>query len=354
MKKSGFRAVILAAGFGTRLRPLTLSLPKPLLPVTGLPVLAHTLRALASAGCEAVAVNLHHQGEKIAARFGPEFDGMPIRYSRETSIQGTLGALTALRSFLREREDAVVVNGDSLSRWPFAKLLRHHRQHRPKATVMVSSRARVEDYGGGIGLTRKGRVTSFRPDAPSERARPAEATDEFTEARRGVFAGAHVLCTKLLEDVAEGPSDLITDLYEPLVAGGGQIDAVESNELWFDLGTPRRYLDGVLGWAGRGKLGRRGWTSSEAELSSKASVKSSVIEAGVSVGDDARIRRSLVMSGTTVGAGCRVTDSIIGSSVELSPGTMVENRLVTAARADTKPSEGASIVGGLVYARLDR
>ncbi len=362
MKTPRFRAVVLAAGLGTRLHPLTLSLPKPLLPVAGTPVLGHTLQALRKSGCEAVAINLHYQGEKIASRFGSDFEGMPIRYSREKEIRGTLGALAPLRSFLGESELVVVINGDSLARWPLAKLLRHHQQHTPRATLMVASRARLEDYGGGIGITREGRVTSFRRPDPAEANAPEppglsdsadpEEPEEARGAKRRVFAGAHVFSPGLLTKMAGPPSDFVLDLYQPLVEGGERIDAVESSEQWFDLGTPRRYLEGVIGWAGTSGWRRRGWWSAEAEVHPDASVKGSVLEAGVKVGGGARIRRSLALSGASIGAECKVTDSVIGPTVYLPPGTVVENRLVTEARADTPPHDGASIVGGLVYDRL--
>lgn len=345
MKTPRFRAVVLAAGLGTRLRPLTLSLPKPLLPVAGTPVLGHTLLALQKSGCEEVAINLHYQGDKIASRFGSEFEGMPIRYSREEKIQGTLGALAPLREFLAGSEYVVVLNGDSLARWPLAKLLRHHNQHLPRATLMVSSRARVEDYGGGIGVAREGRVISFQRPGPDE-------LEDSKEIKRRVFAGAHVFSPGLLEVAPDAPSDFVLDLYQPLIEAGERIDAVESSDLWFDLGTPRRYLDGIIGWAKKSGWRRRGWWSSEAEVSREASVKGSVLEAGVRVGESARIRRSLVLSGASIGAGSRVRDSVIGFSVNLPPGTVVENRLVTEARADTPPHDKASVVGGLVYGPL--
>lgn len=353
MNKPRFRAVILAAGLGTRLRPLTLALPKPLLPVAGTPVLGHTLRALRKAGCDGVAINLHYQGEKIASRFGADFDGMPIHYSREETILGTLGALAPLRSFLEPSDQVVVVNGDSLARWPFARLLRHHLRHQPRATLLVSSRARAEDYGGGIGIARDGRITSFEPKPADPGDRRGETARETEEVRRRVFAGAHVFSPSLLDGAAPPPSDFVGDLYQPMVDGNERLDSLESGELWFDLGTPKRYLEGVIAWAGRSGWRRSSWASPEAEIDGDASVKKSVIEAGAKVGATARIRRSLVLSGASVGPGCTVVDSVVGFSVALPSGTVVENRLVTEARADTPPSPKASVVGGLVYDHLE-
>lgn len=344
MKGARFRAVVLSAGFGTRLRPLTLSQPKPLLPIAGTPVLGHTLEALRKSGCEAVAINLHHQGEKIAARFGSEFDGMPIRYSREEEILGTLGALAPLRDFLGESELAVVINGDSLSRWPLAKLLKQHQDERPRATLMVTTRAAVAAFGGGIGIDREGRVVTFLASG-EDRNEPDAQT---AEAKRRVFAGAHVLSRELLERLPDPPSDFVRDLYQPLVEAGDVIRAVESSVPWFDIGTPKRYLEGVIGWAGRG-----GWASAEAEVAKSASVKRSVLEAGVGVGAESKVRRSLLMTGATIGTGGRVYGSIIGPAVRLPAGTVVENRVITGARADTPPDDRASVVGGLVYGPLE-
>lgn len=347
MKTPRFRAVILAAGLGTRLRPLTLSMPKPLLPAAGLPVLGHTLSALQKHGCEAVAVNLHYQGDKIASRFGSDFEGMPIHYSREETILGTLGALAPLGEFLAECELTVVLNGDSLARWPLAKLLKHHSSEGPLATVMVSTRASVEEFGGGIRVGKDGRVQSFLRDDPG----PEEAAGDDKTKRR-VFAGAHVFSHGLLERAPEPPSDFVRDLYQPLVRRGELVDAVESSSAWFDIGTPRRYLEGVIGWSGSSGWSRRGWRNVEAEVDETARVKRSVLEAGVAIEAGVELRRSLVMSGATIGKGGRVTGSIIGPAVQLPPGTVVENRLVTEARADTPPDENASVVGGLVYGPL--
>jgi mannose-1-phosphate guanylyltransferase len=347
LKTPRFRAVILAAGLGTRLRPLTLSTPKPLLPVAGQPLLGHTLASLNKHGCEAVAVNLHYQGDKIAARFGSDFEGMPIHYSREETILGTLGALTPLREFLAECELTVVLNGDSLARWPLVKLLKHHCSGGPLATVMVSTRAPVEEFGGGISVGKDGRVLSFLRREPS--VGEAAADDK---AKRRVFAGAHAFSRGLLARAPEPPSDFVRDLYQPLLQQGERIDAVESSSAWFDIGTPRRYLDGVIGWSKGSGWSRRSWRNVEVEVDSTARIKRSVLEAGATVEADVEVRRSLIMSGATIGRGGRVAGSIIGPAVQLPPGTVVENRLVTEARADTPPDENASIVGGLVYGPL--
>src|SRR6185503_3502396 len=135
------RALVLAAGYGTRLRPLTDELPKPLLPVLGRPLLLRTLDALVDVGCEAAAINLHHLADAIAAAVGDEHRGMRIVYSREEPILGTGGAFVPLREFFAGCATALLVNGDSLCAWPLGELLERHRRGRGAAATASTARA---------------------------------------------------------------------------------------------------------------------------------------------------------------------------------------------------------------------
>ena len=114
------RGFVLAAGYGERLRPLTHFLPKPLLPIAGEPVIGHTLRTLAAARCEAVAVNLHHLPEAIPRQLGTSYHGLPLAYSFEEEIQGTLGALHPQLDFLAAADLVLLVNTERASTPPFA------------------------------------------------------------------------------------------------------------------------------------------------------------------------------------------------------------------------------------------
>ena len=205
MQGSRLRALVLAAGLGTRLRPLTDVAPKPLLPVTGLPILGHTLQQLAAVGCEAAAVNLHHRGDQIRQRFGDSFAGMPLVYSEEPELLGTLGALHPLKEFLAGADMILLINGDSLCRWPLKKLIRRFQAtpaDTAQATLLLTAQAPPADFGGGVGIDRNGRILSFRPNDP----------ERGEVVRRYVFAGAHVISPRLLERVGPGKSDIVHDL----------------------------------------------------------------------------------------------------------------------------------------------
>lgn len=345
MKDSRLRAVVLAAGYGIRLRPLTEFAPKPLLPVQGETIIRRTLCQLARLGCEATAVNLCHMGEAIEEHLGDSVDGMPLTYSPEEEPLGTLGALGPLKQFLRAADLVLVINGDSLCRWPLKRLLKKHRKSGALATMLVSRRVDPGPFGGGVRLNRENHVVAFRGP---------EGADE--KDRHRVFMGAHVLSPELLREVKQGqPSNFISDLYEPLVARGGMVGAVETNRPWHDLGTPQRYLEGVRDWVGRGLLpgaGSRNWVSAQAKVDSDVKMRRTVVEKDCRISAECHLADSLLLPGARVGDRCHVTGSIVGFGVVLPPGTSVEARMVTTVRASSSPHPDDSVVGGLVYSPL--
>ncbi len=315
MPRLRLRALVLAAGRGERLRPLTATLPKPLLPVGGRPLLAWTLERLRAAGCEAAAVNLHHLGRQIRDTFGDRFRGMPLVYSEEPELLGTAGALPPLRAFLEQSDCVLVVNGDSLCRWPLEQLLAAHARRKPAATLLVHRKADLRDFGGGVALE-EDTITAFRPGSLAH-----------ASARRHlVFAGAQVLAPELLARIPEGPGDLVTVLYEPLLAESAPLAAVVTERLWHDLGTPRRYLDGVLDWTFRGS-NRASRVVRGAEVEASATLRRTIVEAGAQVDAEADLRSCVVMPGAKIGKGVRLNRSVIGPGATVAPETAAEETL---------------------------
>lgn len=343
------RAVVLCAGRGLRLRPLTARLPKPLLPAVGRPVLEHTLAELRAIGCTSVAINLHHLPQTIRKRFGSAWQGMGITYSEEPELLGTLGALGPLRDFVAGGDLVLVVNGDSLCRWPLKKLVRRHLKSRADASLLVSKRARPERYGGGVLVGEDGRILALRGGRPAEK-----------KERRRVFAGAHVFVPALLDraakPVAGEPADFVNDLWEPLLTVHGRLQAVETRRRWHDLGTPRRYLEAVLD-AARGRwparLWRRRWMAGGARAEAGSKVKRSVMESGARAERGAKVVHSLLLPGAVASRGSRLSWTILGPDVELPIGAAIRARLVTASRSDVPIPEGGSVVGGVVYSKLE-
>jgi mannose-1-phosphate guanylyltransferase len=349
------RALVLAAGYGTRLAPLTDALPKPLLPVRGRTLVELTLERLARAGCEAAAVNLHHLGGAIRDRLGASYHGLPLTYSEEPEILGTLGALAPLADFFAGCDAVVVVNGDSLCRWPIARLLRRHRARGAAATLLFAAGAPPALYGGGVAIDREGRVVSFRQGSP-EGGAAAPAGGPGPRLRRRVFAGAHVLSPELLARAPERFSHVVYDLWEPLLGEGARLMAVTTRRPWYDLGTPRRLRDAAIEGGAGLKATRwlaRTWVASGARVDRAARLRRSVVEAGAEVAAGARLRRTLLLPGARVGAGAALDGCVVGFGAEVPPEARVRQRMICRRTAGGSVPEGSSIVGDLVYAPLD-
>jgi mannose-1-phosphate guanylyltransferase len=339
-----FRALVLAAGLGTRLRPLTGQLPKPLLPVLGKAVAQRTLEALAAAGCEAAVLNTHHLGEAVQQQLGERCGDMPLTYSHEKEIQGTLGALAPLEDFFADAEAIVLVNGDSLCRWPLARLLRRHRGSGARATLLLSRRADPERFGGGVGIDRDRAVVSLTASGVSA----GEAV------RHCVFAGAHVLSPELLDFVDARPADIVRDLYEPLLAAGAPLQSLLTRRRWHDLGTPERYLEALLAAAQGPWPWGRSWVSPEARVASGARLRQAVVEAGARVEAGAQVEGSAVLPGARVGRGARLVGSLLGPGAELPSASVTEHRMVSKAVRGFRPGPRDTVVGELVFTPLAR
>lgn len=316
------RALVLSAGRGERLRPLTEFLPKPLLPVLGRAIVERTLERLAASGVEAAAVNLHHLGEAIREHLGSEVGGMPLTFSVERRLLGTLGPFGRLQEFFAGVDPVLLVNGDSLCEWPIEEVAAAHRRSGADATLLLTSTADPDAFGGGVVTDLDGTVLSFRGDTGA--------------AGRGVFAGLHIISGRLLEGVEAHPSDIVRQLYEPLLERGA-IHAVFTDRRWHDMGTPERYLVGVLEEAHASAQGAEGsWVSPAAQVDPSANVVRSVIEDSARVGADATVERSLLLRGARVAAGTMVVDSIVGPGVEVEAGARVVGELVTGGSAPTR------------------
>ena len=340
---AGVKALVLAAGYGTRLRPLTHHTPKPALPVCGMPMIAHALRRLARCGIAEVAVNLHHLDEEIPRRLATVPDLPEIVYSFEEELLGTLGALDPLRDFFADARAVLLVNGDSLCRWPVASLLRRHVRSGAAATLLLAAAPDPADYGGGVGVDREGRLVSFRP-----------GRDHGEVAKRYVFAGAHVLSTGLLDRVPPGrAAETIPELYEPLLREGAHLATRVTRRSWHDLGTPRRYLEGAVAWGRPWHRWPDRWVAPDALVASGASLRRVVAEAGSRVESGARLVDCLLLPGARVEEGCRLERVLVGFDTVVPARTRVADRLVTRDRSDETAPDHSSRLGDLWYTPLD-
>jgi mannose-1-phosphate guanylyltransferase len=223
------RAMVLAAGKGTRLRPLTDTLPKPPMSVGGEPLLVHILAFLRAGGIEDVVINLHHLGERIEETIGDgRRYGVRVRYSWEREILDTGGGIKQAEPLLGD-EPFVVCNGDSLLELPLGDVVAHHRASGAIATLAVRPSPEAARYGL-VELDAQNRVRRIagRPDTPID------------EPLRGfMFPGLHVMEPEIFRWMDAGAVfGVARETYPRLLAAGHTVNGFVTEARWINIDTP--------------------------------------------------------------------------------------------------------------------
>lgn len=217
------QAVILAGGKGTRLRPFTTSLPKPLVPVGDFPIIEVVLRQLARHGFREVVISVGHLAELIEAYCG---DGrkwkLKIRYAREDKPLSTAGALRQVRGL---KSEFLTINGDVLTTLDYRKLFMDHKKSGAQATVGVCERQTLVDFGV-IGLDGKNRLQAYT-EKPSYRYL--------------VSMGVNVFSRSVLKHIKPGEALGIPDLIGRIRSAGGLVRGFRNKAEWLDIGRPDDY-----------------------------------------------------------------------------------------------------------------
>ncbi len=280
-------AIVLTAGLGTRLRPLSDVLAKPAMPVAGLTLVERILGQLREAGIADAVLNLHHLGHTITSVVGDGSHlGLRVRYSWERNILGSGGGpARALRLVAGDR--ALVLNGDTLTEFDLGALVRRHEDSGALVTLAVMPNPSPEQYGG-VSADADGVFTGIVPKGAAEPS--------------WHFVGVQVVERAAYEGVSpDEPSHSISGLYRALAAGRpGSVRIAPVTTTFDDIGTPEDYLRTCLRLSaaeGRPTCGAR------ASIASSARVIDSVLWDDVAVDADALVEGCILTSGTHVPAG---------------------------------------------------
>jgi mannose-1-phosphate guanylyltransferase len=339
-------SMILCAGLGTRLRPLTLRAPKPAVPVCGVPLVSWTLGLVAGAGATRAVVNVHHLPDEMvaAAEAGARAAGLPLAISREPVIAGTGGALREARRHLQGADAILLVNGDVLFDVDLGAALAAHRASGALATMLLlpmpegAPYAAVETDPSGAVRRIAGR---FGPgplpsSAPRSEGSAGTSGDRLSPWH---FTGVHVLSPALLDRVPASPfeCDVNRHVYPPLMASGA-VRGLVVDGYWNDLGTPARYLeasrDVLLGKVPPARFARAAPLARSRELAPGIRVG-----AGAAIDPAARlVAPAFVGAGCGVPAGATVEDAVIWDGTALAPGERVVRAI--AAGTDRVKAEG--------------
>jgi NDP-sugar pyrophosphorylase family protein len=293
------KAMILAAGYGERLWPLSCDRTKPAFPVLGKPLVGFVAEYLARYGFEDVVVNLHHQPDSVRAALGDGSKfGVRLQYVHEPVILGTSGALDNARELL-QGGTFVVVNGKLITDLDLRAALETHRQQKALATLVLLPNPKHERFS--IVETRDGLVTGFG-GMPVPRAPDAEPPLMFT--------GIHILESRIFDYIPRGVfSHTITDVYLPALAQGERIAAHVAEGMWYELSTLKRYLDISLALLSRQETDV--YAGRDSSIHPDANVHDAVLWDDVTVESGADIRRAVLGDRVRIGAGERIEDAVV-------------------------------------------
>ena len=328
------RAVVLVGGFGTRLRPLTHTTPKPLLPVGHLTILEHVLTNLARGGVTEAVLSLGFMPDDFRAAY-PDGTcaGVQLQYAVEDEPLDTAGAIrfAAVTAGFTD-ETIVALNGDVLTDLDIAALVAFHRERGAEGTLHL---IRVEDPSafGVVPTDAQGRVESFI-EKPSRETAPTNL----------INAGTYVLEASVLARIpADRPVSIERETF-PAMAADGTLYGYATDDYWLDTGRPDQYLQANLDLLDGARLGPPiDPLGIGAVVEPGAQVARSVVGAGCRVERGATVTSSVLMPCASVAAGAVVADSIVGRGVVVGAGA----RLIDVVIGDNERVTGGTVLDGV-------
>ena len=324
--------MILAAGFGTRLRPLTQTIPKPMVPVLNRPLLERTIELLRSANVRDIAVNVHHLPEQVIDYFGDGSDfGVSLFFSREEKIMGTAGGIKAVQKFL-EDDTFLVINSDIIVDIDLNRVLEFHRERGSCLTLVVREDGFPKKFNP-VKMQEDGRIVHFVG---------MSSMNIPDNTRRVMFTGIQIMEPEIFSRIPEGKFCGTTkDVFPEMIQEGLPVFGYLHKDYWMDLGNREQYLqvhkdtlDGKvslkigaiknpdgLSIVSPVVMGEDCHIEPDARLGPFA-----VLGNGCRLKNGSVVENSVLWDGVTVGAHCTVRGSILGNGVTLAEKTEVIDR----------------------------
>ncbi|MEO8693450.1 MAG: NDP-sugar synthase [Acidimicrobiales bacterium] len=326
------KAIVLVGGFGTRLRPLTLSTPKQMLPVVNRPMIERVVESLAAGGVTDAVLSLGYRPDAFIDCYPSGVcAGVRLHYAVEPEPLDTAGAIRFAARHAALDETFVVLNGDVLTDLDLGALIASHHDRRAEATIALTP---VEDPSryGVVPTDDNGLVRGFIEKPPRDQA-----------PTNWINAGTYVLEPSVIDRIPGGRKVSIERETFPALVADRTLYAVKSDVYWVDAGTPATYLEVNLdlldGKRGEPESGIDGRTS----IAPTAKILRSVIGSGTTIGADAEIVDSVIMSGGRISPRAVVRDSIIGVGVSVGAGASMTALCVIGDGQTVEP--GASLEG---------
>lgn len=330
-------AVVLVGGKGTRLRPLTLSTPKPMLPTAGVPFLRHLLARIAASGIRHVVLGTSYKAEVFTEYFGDGAElGIELEYVVEDEPLDTAGAIRNVSDRLRAR-DVLVCNGDILSGVDPRAVVQSHREAAADASLHLVKVADPRPFGC-VPTDEQDRVTAFLEKSQDP------PTDQIN-------AGCYVFRRSVIEDIpANRPVSVERETFPGLLEAGATVHGHVDSSYWLDLGTPSAFVQGSVDLATglapspalpappgaaivledavvRGHVDGGSTIGARAEIGAEAEVSGSVVFDEATIGAGAVIHRSVIGAGAEIGTGAVLEGAVVGDGARVGPGCELRNGL---------------------------
>jgi mannose-1-phosphate guanylyltransferase len=333
------KAVVLVGGEGTRLRPLTLSAPKQMLPIVGLAMIERVLGQLAAHGIDEAVLSLGYLPDAFMKAYPDGRVGaIGLTYAVEPEPLDTAGAVRYAATFAGIDETFVVVNGDVLTDLDLTALLAFHRERKAEGTIALHPVADPSAFGV-VPTSGDGRVLAFVEKPPREEA----PTNEIN-------AGTYILEPSVLSRIPEGGRVSIERETFPAMVRDGRLFALSDDNYWLDTGTPAAYLEANFDYLNRkrgpvvtpGVVDRGDGVLLEGQSDiGGAVIGPTVIFSGCVVEPGARVERSILGSGTVVSSGAVVTDSVLMTGCHVAAdakvaGSVMGPRSIVGQRGDVR------------------
>eukprot|EP01025_Chloroclados_australasicus_P012777 TRINITY_DN1604_c0_g1_i1.p1 TRINITY_DN1604_c0_g1~~TRINITY_DN1604_c0_g1_i1.p1 ORF type:complete len:388 (+),score=57.38 TRINITY_DN1604_c0_g1_i1:88-1164(+) len=322
------KALILVGGFGTRLRPLTLSKPKPLVEFANKPMVVHQIEALKAAGVTLVVLAIAYRAE-VMEQFIKEWEeilGVKIVLSHEDEPMGTAGPLKLAEKYLDDGsgDPFFVLNSDVICPYPMAEMYEFHKKSGGEGTILVT---KVEDPSkyGVVVMDENNKIERF-----------VEKPKIFVGDK--INAGIYVLNPEVLKRIEMKPTSIEREVF-PYIANDDKLFAFVLQGYWMDVGQPKDYLSGLTLFLedpkNKDKLASGEYVKDNVLIDPSAKIGSGCligpnvsIGKGCVIGDGVRIQGSVVMDGCTLGNYSRLAGSILGWESSLGKWSRVENAAV--------------------------
>ena len=321
------KALILAAGFGTRLWPLTEDRTKAAIPFLNRPLINYSVEYLASHGIRDIIINLHHQPESITRALGDGSElGVKIEYSLEEEILGTSGALDRLREQL-DNDDFVVINGKIVTDIDLSEAIEDHRRQRAIATLVLKENAALEHFSI-VEVDQRGWITRFagfpEPEPEAEPAALARTLPPNTPPL--MFTGIQVLSPRIFEYVPRGCfSHSTLHVYPRAIEAGEPVVASLAKGNWYEMSTLARYFEASL-------------------LLMRKDRRSVLKGERCSIEKGAVVEDSVLWDDVTVERGAVVRQSVLASRVRIPRDALIERGVVVRRNA-VSDLESGEVVG---------